>query len=196
MQYIKRLFYCFLLLPFCVFADVFVVGDTFLLNPKTSAIIEKIGDEFFQKAGISMYVVLKKDLSLNKEERRQFVLRNLTNTQNYFAILFALEDKKIDFFMSGDLENIIDVDSVYSEFMVPFLPVKKSDILDTARISAILLNGYAHFIDAFARYKNIQIQSNIIDRNGEMLAQVARVVIWVMLLSLIVGFVWIRRRRK
>lgn len=198
MQYAKRLilFYCFL--PFCVFANVFVMGDSQLLNTKTFNLINQIGSEFFEKSGVGVYVILKETPTENRMQRKALALEKLQDVKgSYFAISFASQDKKIDFFMSEDLEGMIDVDGIYRRYMIPFLPINKSDVLDVNRISSIVLNGYAYFIDALAEYKKVQLDSNIVDKNGELLAKIARFAIQIMLAILVGVFVWfyiIRRK--
>lgn len=194
----KRLAILFCCLPFFVFANVFVIGDKALLNPKTLELIDTIGTEFFQKTKISVYVALKEQ-SYTKEQRQSYLNEIQKDLHSpYVLIYFFKEDKKIDFLLSKDMKNLVDVDTIYKDYMVPLLPIKRTDSLDQSRISAIILNGYSHLINAIADKKDVKILSNIVDRSGELLAQTARFTMQIMLFVMICFVVWfyIIRRKK
>ncbi|WP_158654736.1 hypothetical protein [Helicobacter sp. 'CLO3_human'] len=169
-----------------------------MINQKTFDLINKIGGELFQKTKISTYVLLQNE-SFSREERRQYLKQVSQNLHSPFALIyFFKQDKKINFLFTQDLEDLVDADEIYKDYIVPFLPVKKSDILDQSRISTIVLNGYIHLVDTLADIKGVKISSNIVDKQGEALAKVATIAIKVMLFILLAFIVWfyiIRRKR-
>lgn len=198
MTLFKRLAILLCCLPFFVFANVFVVGDKALLNPKTLNLIDTIGAEFFQKTNIAAYVLLK-DQSYSKEQRQSYLNEIQKDLHSPFVLIyFFKEDKKIGFLSSDGLKDLIDIDSIYQDYMVPLLPIKKTDVLDQNRISAIVLNGYTHLINAIADKKDVKILSNIVDKSGELLAKTARFTMQIMLFVMACFVIWfyIIRRKK
>lgn len=194
---LKRLILSFFL-PFLIFANDFVIGDRDLINQKTFSLINQIGEEFFQKTNISAYVLLY-DENLSKEKRQEYLRQISSNLfQPFILLYFFKQDKKIDFLMTQELKDTIDVDMIYKDYIVPLLPLKKSEVLDQGRISAIVLNGYSHLIDSMADSRDVKIFSNIVDKQGELLAKIARSAIKIMLFILAVFVIWfyIFRRGK
>ena len=192
----------FLYLPLLLHSSDFILGDKFLIQGAVAKEIETIGKELKQKTGISAYVLIKDTISSSKEqssraERLSFI-KSIESTLEppYFLIFFAKKDQKIDFIFSNDLKGTIDTEEIYKNFMVPFLPIKKTDTLSQGRISTILLNGYAHFSDALAKTRHTRVADSLIDRNGQLLAKLAHYILILMLISLIGTFLFKILRRK
>ncbi|WP_147277566.1 hypothetical protein [Helicobacter mustelae] len=161
--------------------------------------MDKIGSELLQKTGISLYLLIKDSKSVDRIQRQDFAREQTALLKgSYFVIFIAPQDHKIDFLMSGDLQGVVKVDALYQDFMVPFLPVKKSDVMDKQRLLAIALNGYAHFADAFASARGVVLEGNIINKHEEFLAGISAFVMKLMLISLVVLmiFVYYKARKK
>ncbi len=196
----KRIFLSFLCLYcwcFCfTHAREFLLGDRELLTPSTQVVIDKIGLELAHKTPISAYAIVKDSLDAShqpstKAQREAFMQEALKDLKApYFALFFIKLDKKIAFYVSKDLEGRVDLENIYDTYVVPLLPVKNSDVLDIPRVSAIVLNGYVHFADAFAKVYGERVASDLIDRTGDLLAKIARVALILMLVSLVVIFIW------
>lgn len=196
MNILKRLVLIPLCLPFWLFAHGFVYGDKDLLNPKTLGLIEDIGTELLTKTGVYIYVFL--DNRQNTKAQRQEILKHfkLQAKSPYVLMAFFKRDKKI--ILESQEEIQIDVDGIYQDYMVPLLPIQKADVLDSNRISAIILNGYTHLASEIAEKKEVKLLNNIVDKNGELVARVARFAIKVMLFVMVVFLGWfffIRRKR-
>ena len=182
-------------------AHDFVLGDRGLLSPSTQAAINSVASELLGKTKISAYVVIKdaiKDqMPSSKTDRERFihqVLRDLPKP--YFVLFFIKQDKKINFYVSDDIKDRVDLEGIYQKYMVPLLPLSQKEILDVSRISAIVLNGYVHFADALAKSYGKEVASTLIDRNGDLLAYFARLVMIGMIVVLVALFVYTRIRRK
>ena len=187
---LKRLVFFFLCLPFLVWGENLVLGDRALLPPKALEVIETVGTELYNKTKISLYVLLD-DAKHTRPERGVFLARVATTLKTpYFLIYFFKADKKIDFLVSQDVQTLVNVNQIYEDYMVPLLPIKSSDRLDTSRVGAIVLNGYVHLADAIAESKKIHLATNIIDKSGELLASIARIIIKIMLVVLVCFVVW------
>ena len=175
-----------------------MLGDRTLLPPKALEAIETIGTELYSKTQISLYTLL--DDAKHTRAQRQALLAQITTTLKspYFLVYFFKTDKKIDFLTSQDVQNLVNLNRIYEDYMVPLLPIRASEELDSARVGAIVLNGYAHLADTIAESKKVHLASNIIDKSGELLASIARIAIKIMLAMLVCFVVWfylIRRGR-
>ena len=195
---LKRLVFFLLCLPFFAWGEGLVLGDRTLLPPKTLEVTETIGTELYSKTQISLYTLL--DDTKHTRVERQALLAQITATLKspYFLIYFFKADKKIDFLTSQDMQNLVNLNRIYENYMVPLLPIKASEELDSARVGAIVLNGYAHLADTIAESKKVHLASNIVDKSGELLASIARIAIKIMLAVLVCFVVWfylIRRGR-
>ncbi|SQH71890.1 putative inner membrane protein [Helicobacter mustelae] len=199
MKCVRELFFVFLLLSSFLSAHGFLLGDVSSLDPKMLGVVDKIGSELLQKTGISLYLLIKDSKSVDRIQRQDFAREQTALLKgSYFVIFIAPQDHKIDFLMSGDLQGVVKVDALYQDFMVPFLPVKKSDVMDKQRLLAIALNGYAHFADAFASARGVVLEGNIINKHEEFLAGISAFVMKLMLISLVVLmiFVYYKARKK
>lgn len=188
---------------FCggLFASNFIIGKEGLLNSSTRVVIDEVGAELFAKTGVSAYVIIEDSIHHNtlstKAQREHFIQQTLqTLPRPYFALFFIKQDQKIAFYTSENIKDRIDLEKIYRQYMVPFLPLTQKEVLDVSRISAIVLNGYVHFADALAKSHGAEVASSLIDRSGDLLAWVARFVMIVMIVLLVGIFIYMRLRRR
>ncbi len=198
MLLLKRWVFVFLCLPFLLVANTFVYGDKSLLSPKTLDLVEKIGTELFEKTNHGVYVLIYEDKK-TKEQRKEILEQFSAQLHPpYFILSFFKENQKIGLIASQDVKNLLDLDLIYKHHIVPLLPIEKSDVLNQQRISAIILNAYAHLADALADKKQVELHHNIVDKHGELLATIAKITLQIMLVILACVVVWvyiIRRNR-
>lgn len=188
-----------------LFCRDFVIGDANLLTPPTHRSINLVGSELFDKTGISAYVVIKNSIldsvesksnKSSREQREKFIHEVIKSlSPPFFVFFFIKEDKKIDFRTSPDLQDALDYEVIYKNHIVPLLPIDRSDVLNSQRISAIVLNGFIYFCDAIAKTKGERVADFFLDRSGDLIAKTARVVMLILLLSLLGLYIWRLLRR-
>lgn len=160
--------FLFLQLHAISFANEFILKDEIGFNPKASEKILEIGSEVKSKTGISIFVYsqVKSNFlpDMNREQRTSFIKKSEADviskiSGSYVLIFLSLEDPHINMFVSDDLKNVVDKDSVLDDYIVPLLASKDKNSL-ISKYSAAVLNGYAEIADRIAEAKKIKLNSS------------------------------------
>jgi hypothetical protein len=146
-----------LLLAQSLYALQFVYSPSGLLLPKTADKMNEISDEIFAKSEVGLFVATMGtigDESIESFEEK--IIKDLP--PSYVLITLVSDIKKIDIQISSDLENKIDKNEIFWDYMVPLLP-KSDRELTTKTISAVIFNGYMEAAYQIQDVKNIEVIS-------------------------------------
>jgi hypothetical protein len=166
-----------------LFATYLYDGNV-LINDKTQAKMQEMGEELFEKAGVSTVIVAKDYL-----DKKSF----LATKDKYLKALQApyvlwIFSKKYDdresvginqMFSSDDLKGKFDRDSLFSPFYGSFtklIVIQKSKSDPTG---AAFLNGYADLIDMIASSYGVKLKSSIGSETRTTM-DIARIVMYLM----------------
>lgn len=133
---------------------------------KTATKMDQIAKELKEKTDISLYVAAREGLGgqdireYEKQLRQQY-------EEPFVAILFALEEKKIDIIHSSGMEQQFDKKKAYWDSIIPLMPVKEKD-KTVQRYSAALLNGHADIVQQLSAYNNVKLDSAIAGDHTEI----------------------------
>lgn len=140
-------------------------GDQ-IITDATLKKIKEIGDELYEKTGVTTVLVTKNHL--DKEEFLEIKNRYLKELKAPYVLwIFSktyMNRKDIglnQMFNSPDLEDKFDKDSLFSPFHGTFtklLVIEKSKVDPT---SAAFLNGYADLADMLAKSYGVTLKSSI-----------------------------------
>ncbi len=137
-----------------------------LIEEKALNKLQEIGNELYQKTGISTVLVVKKHLT--QEEFLEIKNRYLKELKNPY-ILWIFSQKYIDrttvginkLFTSDDIKDKFDENSLFSPWGGTFskiISIQKSKSDPTA---AAFLNGYSDLTDMLAESYNTKLDSSI-----------------------------------
>jgi hypothetical protein len=173
-----------------LFASYTYEGDI-AINDRTQAKLKEMGDELFEKTGISTVIVAKN--YLDKKSFLEIKDRYLKELKAPYVLwIFSKKyDKREDIginqmFSSKDLEGKFDKDSLFSPFGGSFtklIVIKKSKSDPTG---AAFLNGYADLTDMLADAYGVKLASSIGSETRETM-DVARIIMY---LTFLVMFIW------
>ena len=158
--------------------------------------MKEIGDELYQKTGVTIALVTKKHLT--KEEFQKIKNRYLKELKAPYVLwIFAktYEDHKEfglnKMFNSPDLNGKFDKESLFSPFSGSFtklIVIKKSK---TDPTSAAFLNGYADLTDMLAEFYGVKLKSSV-GHESHTFMNIVRVLFYLSLLY----FVWLIVKKR
>ncbi len=144
----------------------FIYDGNDLIGEKALKKIGEMGNELYQKTGVSTVIVAKQHLT--KEQFLQIKNKYLKElTPPYVLWIFSktyMNEKKIginQMFSSDDIKDKFDKDSLFSPWGGTFtklITIQKSDSDPTA---AAFLNGYGDLTDMIATSYGIKLNSSI-----------------------------------
>ncbi len=159
---------------------------------KTLKKMKEMGDELYEKTGISTAVIAKKHLNkdefLKLKEHYQKTLK-----PPYILWIFSktyMDRKDIginQMFHSPDLDGKYDEDALFSPFRGSFtklIVVKKSKSDIT---SAAFLNGYADLVDMLAKSYGVTLKSSVGSQN-RVTVDIFRIVFYGMILFFVLWY--------
>ena len=147
----------------------FILSGAKMIDPRSIAKIDEMGNELLSKTGVTVYIYAKKQYSIQKfdntKSKMEFIKSyesNITNKlKNPFVLLTtSLEDTHINLLMSPQLQNSIDKDEILDKYIIPLLASKDKNSM-YSKISAAMFNGYAAITDTVAKSKNVELKSSI-----------------------------------
>ena len=163
--FIAALLSLLFLFPTALFSSFIFEGDQ-IVTDNTLAKIKEIGDELYQKTGVTTVLVTKKHLT--KEEFLEIKDRYLKELKPPYVLwIFSktyMNRKDIglnQMFNSPDLDDKFDKSSLFSPFHGTFtklLVIEKSKVDPT---SAAFLNGYSDLADMLAKSYGVKLKSSI-----------------------------------
>jgi len=157
--FLKRgLLASFFLLLFAVelSASRFVFSPNGLLVPTTVDEINAISEEVYEKTNVGIFSAVLSKLPEGEtlEGFEDKLIADLPS--DYLLIVLVTDIKKIDIKISKSLENEVDINRIYWNYMVPLLPKSDKD-MTTKRISAVIFNGYMDAAEQIAEWKGVHI---------------------------------------
>ena len=145
-----------LFLPYSLFAKYIYINED-IITPISEQKIEKLGEELYQKTGISLYIAaVKKIKDENFKMFEEKIAKNLKKP--YILLAFSRDDYKVDLLMCHKLKNLIDKNSVLI-FYGPIIPEFFSDQKD--KYSRALFGGYIYIADKLADIYHVKLVTNL-----------------------------------
>jgi len=155
----------FIIFPSFAHAGFIYEGDK-LLTDKTIEKMKEMGDELYEKTGVTTALIVKQHLT--KEEFLEIKNRYLKELKPPYVLwIFSktyMDRKEIginQMFNSPDLKGKFDKDALFSPFHGSFtklLVIEKSKVDPT---SAAFLNGYSDLVDMIAKSYGVKLKSSI-----------------------------------
>lgn len=201
---------------FLAFFTTYLSAQNFVLDNKDSllvdenvAFIQRLGQELFDKSGFSLAVAVVDSIAkssdmqnnnknldildneaqkqLQKQIRESYKQSLVANLSEPYALIFFIKNDKKMGIISSAKNKFFNEDRVYDEYMQPFLPKQKSEILDNYAISRIISNGYIKSAELLAKHYSITLEENVpADEQGAKdFVHYAMQVMLIILLSLI-----------
>lgn len=196
-----------------------LLDEKLSLKPNTREFINTLGNELYKKTGFRLQVVMIDDSERVCENTKALLgvqspllcasgfvynftslrafedafLKSYSN-EPYGVFFFYTKERKIDILLKP--KDVFDDERVFFEYMAPLLP-KPREILDSARISAIVFNGYSEAADLVASYYKVSLVSNI-PRDESGSRGFVKFSMYFMLLSIfgLLGFVFVSSKLK
>jgi hypothetical protein len=182
-----------------LFASYTYEGDV-NINEKTLAKMKEMGNELFEKTGISTAIIAKEYLDKSGFlEIKDSYLKKLKAP--YVLWIFSKKYDKRDsvginqMFSSKDLNGKFDKDSMFSPFGGSFtklIVIQKSKTDPTA---AAFLNGYADLVDMLADSHGVKLVSSIGNETRSTM-DVARVLMYLMFFFIFLWYLKVKLFKK
>ncbi len=166
----------------------FIISSSEILPKKTTDKINQMGKELKEKTGISVYLVIIKDLNgSNIVEYEKNISKNLSKP--FVLLSFAPKDKKIDIISSDKLKDKFDKEQILSPWpwsgsILPLLVSHSKN--EKAKIEAALLNGYADIVEQLANSYGVKLKSGIGNQN-RIVFDILKIIIYG-----IIGFIFFK----
>jgi len=190
-----------LLFTTSLFSNGFIYdGNDGVVIDKTISKMKQMGDELYQKTGVTTVVVTRKHLTKDKFLTLKQKYQNKLKPP-YILWIFSktYEDRKDiglnQMFNSPDLNSKFDKDSMFSPFTGTFtniLTVHKSKVDPT---SAAFLNGFGDLCDMLADSYNIKLKSSI-GSGSHIMTNLLRFFFYGMLLLVLIKFIYMKFQKK
>ncbi len=182
----------------------FILSGAKMIDPRSIAKIDEMGNELLKKTGISVYIYAKESYSDKKfsstKSKMEFIKsyeKNITKKlKNPFVLLTtSLEDRHINLIVSSDLNGVLDKDEILDKYIIPLLASKDKNSM-FAKVSAAMFNGYAAITDKVAENRGIELKSSI-GSAGTVTSAIWRVIMYSLLvLGLIAYTVAVLKSKK
>ena len=173
-----------------LFASFTYDGDV-LINEKTQMKLKEMGDELFEKTGISTVIVAKK--YLDKKSYLAIKDKYLKELKAPYVLwIFSKKYDKRDsvginqLMCSDDLKDKYDEDSMFSPFSGSFTKIIVIQKSKSDPTGAAFLNGYADLTDMLAHSFGITLESSIGNETRDTM-NIARVLMY---LTFLFFFIW------
>jgi uncharacterized membrane protein YgcG len=147
------------------FASSFVIVNDGTLSEKVTQKMNEMGNELFEKSGISVYMAVPKSLEGKSTVEYGKAISEKLKTP-YVLFILAKNDTKVDILFSKGLGKSFDKEGTLSPFpwsgtVLPLLAQKK----ENDKYNAAALNGYADIVEQIASSKKIKLKSAIGNTN-------------------------------
>jgi len=190
-----------LLFTTSLFSNGFIYdGDDGIVIDKTVSKMKQMGDEIYQKTGVTIAVVTRKHLTkdefLSLKKKYQSELK-----PPYILWIFSktYEDRKDiglnQMFNSPELNDKFDKDSMFSPFTGTFtniLTVHKSKVDPT---SAAFLNGFGDLCDMLADSYHVELKSSI-GSESHMMTNLIRIFFYGMIFLVLIKLIYTKFQKK
>ncbi len=182
----------------------FILSGAKMIDPRSIAKIDEMGNELLTKIGVSVYIYAKESYSdiklANRKSKMEFIKSyeaNITKQlKNPFVLLTtSLEDTHINLLTSKDLNGVLDKDKILDRYIIPLLASKDKNSM-YAKVSAAMFNGYASITDKIAENRGIELKSSI-GNVGVVTSTIWRVLMYtIVVLGLILYTIAVLRAKK
>lgn len=174
-------------------ASEFISGERALLKPKSEILINSIGSELKDKTKAGLYVLLT-DIKGTKQSRLEELKAYASKlSAPYFIIFFANADRKINFYKSAGFPYSVNEDEIFKTYIEDLLPNSKN--IDESQRSAIILSAYSQIAYEIANSARVVLHSNIVDRSGDEVLNITRYLIYALVFTTFLIFIYIRIKR-
>ena len=170
--------------------STFLLSANYLINdhiisPKASAIIEKIGEELYQKTGINAYAIATND-NVGRENLYKYIKKyEKALSKPYIAIIFAPNSKRLGILVSDEkLKSFYDDEKVKYYLIRIVSSVDKNSL--QSKYDVGLVQAYSELADEIASHKDIVLQNTIKDEGNWFLD----IVTWLVYLGSVLVF-WV-----
>jgi len=182
----KKARFFLLLLLLSLFLNAKFLFNDHLISPKAADFIEKIGNELYQKTGISAYLVTSNDTLKRGVSVNSFLKRYENNlSKPYAAIVFLPNSKRLHVVASNkELLSVLDKDTIL-DYAIKVIASKDSNSLQS-KFDVGLVQAYSELADEIVAAKGEQLESTIKD-GGRWVIKLLNIII--LIGSLIV--IWI-----
>jgi len=171
-----------------------------LIEEKALNKLKEIGDELYQKTGISTVLVVKKHLT--QEQFLEYKDRYLKELKAPY-ILWIFSQKYIDrervginkLFTSDEIKDKFDENSLFSPWGGTFskiISIQKSDSDPTA---AAFLNGYGDLVDMISKSYGVTLNSSIGDESKTAINYI-RIFFYAVILFFLLRYIKIKYFKK
>ncbi|MDR3177449.1 MAG: hypothetical protein LBT96_00545 [Campylobacteraceae bacterium] len=182
-------------IPFLLQAKDYVINnENGIIGQKAVEKINEMGEELFEKSGISVYASLSASIGdISVKEHVDIITKELKSP--YVLLIMFSADKIIDIVSSNeDIEKKFNKSQVlspvpYHGTIKPLLAVKK----DPDNFSAAILNGYADIVEQIAKSGNLKLESALGDANKDTLYYV-RLIVYAMFAAAFIFYIYNRIR--
>jgi hypothetical protein len=182
----------------------FILSGAKMIDPRSIAKIDEIGNELLSKTGVSVFIYAKESYSdieiKSRKSKMEFIKsyeQNITKKlKNPFVLLTtSLEDTHINLLVSQDLKGVLDKDDILDKYIIPLLASKDKNSM-YAKVSAALFNGYAAITDKIAENRGIELKSSI-GSVGTLTSTIWRVLMYtIIVIGLILYTIAILKSKK
>ena len=183
-----------------LFSNGFIYdGDKGIVIDKTISKLKEIGDEIYQKTGVTTVIVTRKHLT--KDEFLALKDKYLKTKPPYIVWIFSktyMDRKDIglnQMFNSPDLNDKFDKNSLFSPFSGTFTSVLTVHKSKTDPTSAAFLNGYGDLADMLASSYGIKLKSSI-GSGSHVMTNILRIFFYGMILLVLFKFIFMKFKRK
>ncbi|WP_263833986.1 TPM domain-containing protein [Sulfurospirillum oryzae] len=185
---------CFIVLfPLGIFAKDFVIYDD-ILEERTAQKIEEMGSELFNKSGVKVILIAKKNGGENILTYEQNFAKDLKPP--YALLTLFQAEQKVDVYYSAGLEKEFDKEALLSPLpwkgtIIPLLTSKKQEV----SVGPALLNGYAELVEEIAKYRKIELESAIGSANKTTI-NIVRLVLYSFMAFVVVFIIYKRIKNR
>ncbi len=182
----------------------FILSGSKMIDPRSIAKIDEIGNELLEKTGIGVYIYAKESYSNRRfnsmKDKIAFIKvyeANITkNLQTPFIVLtLSLEDTHVNLLISGDIKGIVDKDTILDRYTIPLLASKDKNSM-YAKVSAAMFNGYTAIADKVAEVRGVKLESGI-GSDGTVASTIWRVTIYtILIIGLILYTIAVLKSKK
>ncbi len=155
---IKKAIFVFIifLFPLSLSAKYVYINEN-ILTPSAEMKLEALGEELYQKTGISLYLAaVQKIKEKDFNSFMQKIAKNLN--EPYILLAFSKDDHKVDLLLSNDIHSLINKTDVLI-FYGPIIPKFFLDKPD--KYSMGLFGGYIYIADKVADIYHVKLVTNL-----------------------------------
>lgn len=186
-----------------LFSNTFILSDDGIIDSRTIAKVNEIGNESKTKLGVNIYVYVKESLGLehgtSTKDKIKYIKKyeaDIVNslTKPYVLLTMAVDDTHVNLIVSSKFEKLIDKNEILNGYIVPLLASKDKNST-FAKVSAAVLNGYAAIADTIAESENVKLESSI-GSSGKVAGTIWKVFMYTLVVIGLLLYIFAIMKRK